>query len=214
MWRWSKRTDEDFSEEIRANIALDIDRFIAEGMSPEEARAAALRAFGNVTRAQERFYESRRVMWVDDVARDVRYALRTLMKNPVFAVVAIVSLALGVGAATAVFSAVEGVLLNPFPYAGADRMVVMTQAEGPKPFMRTGLTTDQARLLATASSLDAIVLWDGSGCGRRTKACRAQCTRASWRRTRFRYWAYRRFWDARSRATCRHPRPTRAQSRS
>jgi hypothetical protein len=49
MWRWRRRTDDDFSEEIQANIALDIDRFIAEGLSPEEARLAALRAFGNVT---------------------------------------------------------------------------------------------------------------------------------------------------------------------
>ena len=73
MWRWRRRTDEDFSEEIRANIALEIDRFVAEGMSPENARAAALRAFGSVTRAQERFYESRRVMWLDDVLRDLRY---------------------------------------------------------------------------------------------------------------------------------------------
>ncbi len=53
MWGWRRRTDEDFGEEIQANITLDVDRFIAEGMGPEEARAAALRAFGNVTRTQE-----------------------------------------------------------------------------------------------------------------------------------------------------------------
>ena len=52
MWRWHRRTDEDFTEEIRANIALETDRFIAEGMNPEQARALALRTFGNVTRAQ------------------------------------------------------------------------------------------------------------------------------------------------------------------
>ncbi len=68
MWKWRQRTDEDFGEEIRANIALEINRFVAEGMSPENARAAALRAFGSVAQAQERFYESRRVMWLDDAA--------------------------------------------------------------------------------------------------------------------------------------------------
>ena len=61
MWKWRRRSDEDFVEEIRANIAIDTDRFIAEGMSPEEARRAALRAFGNVTRAQERAAIARRV---------------------------------------------------------------------------------------------------------------------------------------------------------
>src|SRR6266852_4019199 len=100
MWRWRRRTYEDFDEEIHANIAIDTDRFIAEGMSPEESRMAALRAFGNVTHVHERFYESHRMMWMDDAVRDVRYALRTLMRNPVYAAVVIVSLALGVGAAT------------------------------------------------------------------------------------------------------------------
>ena len=71
MWRGRRHSDADFAEEITTNIAIDTDRLIAEGMSPEDAKAAALRAFGNVTRAQERFYESRRVMWLDDVRRAV-----------------------------------------------------------------------------------------------------------------------------------------------
>lgn len=74
MWWRRRRSDEDFTQEIQAHIALEMDRLIAEGASPEKARAAALRAFGNVTRARERFYESRRVMWLDDLHRDVRHA--------------------------------------------------------------------------------------------------------------------------------------------
>ena len=62
MWPWHRRSDEDFSEEIRANVALESDRLEAEGMRPEEARIAALRAFGNVTRAREQFYELRRTI--------------------------------------------------------------------------------------------------------------------------------------------------------
>src|SRR5713226_72306 len=122
MWWWRRRTDEDFSEEIRANMALDEDRFVAEGMSPEEARAAALRSFGNVTRAQERFYESRRTIWLDDLQRDVRYALRTLVKNPGFTVVAVLTLALGIGANTAVFTVADSLLLRPPPFDHAERL--------------------------------------------------------------------------------------------
>ena len=82
MWRWHRRSDADFAAEIVANIAIDTDRRVAEGLTPEDARAAALRGFGNVTRAQERFYESRRAMWLDDLQRDIRYALQTLRTSP------------------------------------------------------------------------------------------------------------------------------------
>src|SRR5579862_1718067 len=160
MWPWTRRTEEDFREEIQAHIALDADRFIADGMSAEAARRAAQRAFGNMARAEERFYESRRVVWVDNTLRDVRFALRMFIRQPMFTLAAIVSLALGVGATTAAFSAIDGLLLHPYPYAGADRLVVLAHADGPKPYIRTGITTDDARVLAMTSSLDAVVLWD------------------------------------------------------
>ncbi|PYR34007.1 MAG: hypothetical protein DMF90_18830, partial [Acidobacteria bacterium] len=75
-------------------------------MSPEEARRAALRAFGNVTRAQERFYEAGRMIWLDNLQRDVTYACRTLVTNPGFTTVAVLTLALGIGTSTAIFSVV------------------------------------------------------------------------------------------------------------
>jgi putative ABC transport system permease protein len=125
-WRWHRRTDEDFSEEVQATIALETDRLIAEGIQPNLARHAAHRAFGNVTRAQERFYESSRVMWLDHLQRDIRYACRTLVKNPGFATVAVLTLSLGIGATSAIFSVVYGVLLKPLPFHEPDRLVAVS----------------------------------------------------------------------------------------
>src|SRR5262249_14414998 len=130
MWRWHKRAEGDFREEIHANIALDADQRIAEGWSPEEAKAAALRAFGNVTRAQERFYESHRLTWLDDLGRAVRVAFRSFIRNPGFTAVAVVTLALGIGANAAVFSVSDALLRRPLPYPDADRLVALRSVYG------------------------------------------------------------------------------------
>src|SRR5229473_2535718 len=122
MWRWRKRTDEDFSEEIQTNITLDMDRLEAEGMSPEDAKTAALRAFGNITRAKERFHESQWPIWLQQVAQDLRYAGRILRKDPLFSLVAIASLAVVIWLNTSVFTIVNALLFRPLPVERADRL--------------------------------------------------------------------------------------------
>ena len=87
------RTDDDFKDEIETHLALEIDRLIAEGRSPEQARAAALKRFGNVTGARERFHESRRIMWLEDLRKDVHHSWRSLRRSPGFAAAAILTLA-------------------------------------------------------------------------------------------------------------------------
>ena len=99
--RWRRRPTTDFSEEIQAHIALETDRLITDGMSPNEAADAARRKFGNVTAATERFHESRRSWWLDAIRQDFRAARRNLIRYPIVAIVAVLSLGAGIGATTA-----------------------------------------------------------------------------------------------------------------
>jgi putative ABC transport system permease protein len=133
MWR-RKRRMRDFSAEVEEHIQLESERLREQGLSEEEARAAARRAFGNVMHAEERFYEAHRWMWWDDLVQDVRFAGRVLRKNLGFSAVCIITLAIGIGANTAVFTVVNGVLLRPMPFPEPDRVFLVSLAARFGPF--------------------------------------------------------------------------------
>jgi len=125
FWR-RKRREAELDEELRSHLEMAARERAEQGEDVKDAARAARREFGNVGLVKEVTRDVWGWIWLRDVADDARYGMRMLLKNPGFAIVAILSLALGVGATTAVFSVVYGVLVNPYPYANSDRMVHVT----------------------------------------------------------------------------------------
>jgi predicted permease len=118
-----RRRQSELDEELQFHVEQTIESNLAAGMSAEEARRQALVEFGGVERTRERCHEQRPGWWMGTVAQDVRYALRGFRRNPVFTIAVIATLALGIGATTAVFSVVDRILFRSLPYAHDDRLV-------------------------------------------------------------------------------------------
>ena len=129
-----RRSTDDFAEEIKAHLELEADELRREGWSEDEARRKARVEFGNVPAAQERFHLKSRIVWLDNLRRDMKFAIRQLLKNRGFAATAILVLALGIGASVAIFGFVDAALIKPLPYESPSRLVSMFESNqtGPR----------------------------------------------------------------------------------
>ena len=124
--RERKRLLTDLESDIQNHIEIETQDNIARGMSPEEARYAAVRKFGNVTRVVEDTREVWAIRWLDHLIQDLRFALRGIRKSPLFATVVVLTLALGIGANTAIFTIIDAVMLRSIPVSDPQHLVVFS----------------------------------------------------------------------------------------
>ncbi len=124
------RLDRELSEEIGAHLAMQEEEFRQQGMDPASARAAARRTFGGVAQTEEAYRDRRGIPWLEIAAKDIRYALRGLRRSPGFTAAAVISLALGIGANTAIFSLFHALMLRMLPVARPDELVSLYRTGG------------------------------------------------------------------------------------
>jgi putative ABC transport system permease protein len=127
----ARQRDREFDDEVASHLAEAADEFARQGLSNEEARRAARRSFGGVSQVTQVHREARSIMWVDDLRQDVRYTARTMVRHPVFALVVVLTLALGIGANTAIFTLLDAVVFRALPVPAAGELLVLYE-NGPE----------------------------------------------------------------------------------
>jgi predicted permease len=159
--RGSVRTsafEQNMDEELRHHLELETEALVARGMTPQAARDTARRRFGSVALVKDDCRESWGVRAIDMLSQDVRFALRNLRKYPSYTAVVLLTLALGIGANTAIFSVVHAVLLRPLPYANGDRLVEVRQQAPNIGVANAGVSVKEVNdFRAQTESLDAVV---------------------------------------------------------
>jgi len=122
------RSDDDLRDELQSHLDMEIAENVRRGMAPDDARRKSLLASGGLTVAAESVRAQRGLPWLESIAADIKYALRALRHSPAFTAIVVITLALGIGANTAIFSVVRGVLLKPLPHRDGDRLVYLRQS--------------------------------------------------------------------------------------
>jgi len=164
-----RRNPDDFAEEIKSHLELEADELRSEGLSEEEARRKAKVEFGNVQAAQERFYLRSRIVWFDNLLRDIQFAVRQFARKPGFACVALLVLALGMGTSVAIFAFVDAALLKPLPYAHPDRIMSVSESDTELPGWPLSYP-DFLEWQALNKSFSSLDIFTGSGYLLRTSA--------------------------------------------
>ncbi|MGP8175065.1 MAG: ABC transporter permease [Terracidiphilus sp.] len=177
---WPRQPRDELDEELRFHLERATEEKIAGGMAVDEARRQALIEFGGVERTREQCHEQQPGWWLGTVMQDVRYAVRGFRRNPVFTVTAIATLALGIGATSTIFSAVNSLLLRPLPYSDANTLVWVSN-NWPKIHMDRVMSPNFVAARAESKSfaqLAAYTYLDGNltGAGEPARIIRANVT--------------------------------------